>query len=119
MSRKTNGGGRLPPIHRPDPKNPNEVYKVDHVTAANRRQLHATSKEIIVDLYNADLSKLLHKVYIPRTREMPDIVSYLGVYYVFYDTERKPPQYVEAMVASGSFHSNYKQENDDEHNKTE
>lgn len=103
MARNKTGGGRLPPNHRPDPDGP--VHKVDQVNSKNRNTCHLPDEEILVALYDADLSKLLQKVYIPRTREMPDCVVYLGKYYVFHDTEKTPPQYTLAMVADGSFQS--------------
>lgn len=97
------GGGRLPPLHVPDPNKPDEVYAVDHVTDANRAELHKSSKETKVALYSADLSNLLHTVYIPRTREFPDCVKYQGELYVFNDTTKTPPRYAKAMVAVGSY----------------
>ena len=103
VARNTKGGGRLPPNHQPDPDGP--VHKVDHVTSKNRNLTHIPDDEIIVALYDADLSKLVEKVYIPRTREMPDCVTYHGKLYVFHDTEQSPPQYTLAMIADGTYHS--------------
>lgn len=102
--RNEQGGGRLPPIHVPDPSKPNEAYVVDRVTPENRTALHKGSQEMQVALYEADLSSLIGIVYIPRTREMPDCISYFGILYVFHDTETKPPQYVRAMVANATQH---------------
>lgn len=107
------GGGRLPPEYTPPPRDERDepsTYNVNQVTDENRATTHKPGEEIQVALYDHNVDNLLHLVYIPRTREFPDIIIYHGNHFVFFDTEAKPPQYHEAMVASGSFHPRNKEQ---------
>ena len=73
---------------------------VNHVTPSNRSDVSATNPHLLIVLMNEDLSDELHKVYIPRTREMPDAVVYQGDYYEVVNTRLELPEYRQCMVAT-------------------
>lgn len=76
------------------------VAGVDFVNADNRFDVNPGNPHLKIALMSEDLSKELFRVYIPRTREMPDAVIYRGKYYEVVNTRLKPPQYRDVMVST-------------------
>ncbi len=86
---------------------------VQNVNEGNRDTLDPSNPEVQIGLYGKDLSDLQHLVYIPRTREFPDIVFYDDLVFTVYDTETSPPSYTLALVAEGYAEPKHKEVTDD------
>lgn len=74
-----------------------EGRPVDNVTAKNRRDVDPANPTIQVALCSEDGSRWLKTVTIPRMREFPDVVIYMGKPYEVHDTRMTVPQYRECL----------------------
>lgn len=101
----TNKGGGDAPFDRLTDVSP-EGHTVNNVTKENRNHVHAKNPWLLITLMDEDLRKTLHMVYIPNTREMPDIVLYEGKPYTVVDTTKGVPVYSECMVATATANPN-------------
>lgn len=73
--------------------------RVDNVTSNNRYDVNPSNPWLKIHLMTEDLASVLHVVYIPKTREMPDVVMFGDIPFEVYDTRLDPPQYKTCMVA--------------------
>ncbi len=74
-----------------------EGRPVDNVGAHNRYDLDPKKPSLQVHLVNEDQTQLLHTVYIPNTRERPDVVVYRGQVYDVMTTNVPIPIYRQVM----------------------
>lgn len=89
--------------------------RVDNVTDENRHDLHKNNPNLKIHLKTEDLSKVIAVVYIPNTREVPDVVIYDSEIFEVWDTTLKPPVYKQCMVAYATDAPIHK---DDKHEQT-
>lgn len=73
---------------------------VDNVTEANRYAVNEKQPWIPVNLFSEDRSRLLEKVYMPNTRERPDVLVYGNHVYQVVTTMRSPAEYRRVMSLS-------------------
>lgn len=66
---------------------------VNNVTAKNRYDVDPKHPWIPVNLFSEDKSHLLAKVFMPNTRERPDVLLYGGKVYEVITTNRTPAEY--------------------------
>ena len=70
---------------------------VDNVTAENRYEVDKKNPWLSVWLFTEDMKMLVKSVFIPNTRERPDVVVYRSHVYEVVSTNRNPPQYRRVM----------------------
>lgn len=75
-------------------------YRVNNVTKANRLDVDKSKPWLLIQLCNEDITHQLAMVFIPNTRERPDIVMFEGTPYEVYDTTVKVPIYKQCLVAT-------------------
>lgn len=85
-------GGRILGIN-------SEGRPVDNVTEANRYSVDSKQPWLLIHIMSEDMTTVLHAVYIPNTRERPDIVIYEGIPFEVRNTNLPVPQYRACMVA--------------------
>lgn len=88
--------------------------RVDNVTEKNRYDVSKTNPWLKIHLMSEDLAKVLAVVYIPRTREMPDVVMLGPNPFKVYNTRLDPPQYRDCMVATAQMKPTSKDDTNDE-----
>lgn len=74
--------------------------KVNNVTERNRRDVDLGKPWLRIHLMNESVSHVTKTVFIPNTRERPDVVIYDGKPYEVYDTTLPVPQYRECLYAT-------------------
>lgn len=79
--------------------NPQGV-RVNNVTRANRLEVDKSKPWLQIQLANEDITNTIALVWIPNTRERPDVVMFDGKPYEVYDTARKLPIYKQCLVAT-------------------
>lgn len=74
--------------------------RVNNVTERNRRDVDKSKPWLQIHLMNESLSHIMKSVFIPNTRERPDVVLYNGKPYEVHDTTLPVPQYRECLYAT-------------------
>lgn len=85
-------GGRILGIN-------SEGRPVDNVNASNRYDVDPRQPWLLIHCMSEDMETVLYAVYIPNTRERPDIVMYEGQPFEVRNTNLPVPQYRACMVA--------------------
>jgi hypothetical protein len=75
-----------------------EGRQVDNVTEANRYDVDPKKPWIPVNLLSEDRSRLIAQVFMPNTRERPDVLQYKNDVYEVITTLTDPPQYRQVMA---------------------
>lgn len=75
-----------------------EGRPVDNVTASNRYDVNPRNPWLFIHLMNESRTTLVCGVYIPNTRERPDVVRWRGRIFEVVTTNIPIPQYREVMA---------------------
>jgi hypothetical protein len=70
-----------------------EGRPVDNVTEGNRYTVYEKEPWITVNLFSEDRTVFLEQVFMPNTRERPDVLEYEGRIYEVITTKTAPAQY--------------------------